>query len=42
MIKIIFIVLSALLVLLTGCAPSLFTQGRGMIERGEYRQAADL
>ncbi len=42
MIKIIFIVLSAFLVLLAGCAPSLFTQGRGMIERGEYRQAADL
>ena len=31
-----------LLVLLTGCAPNLFTQGRGMMERGEYGRAVDL
>lgn len=42
MTKIIFIFLSALLVLLAGCAPSLFTQGRGMMERGEYGRAVDI
>jgi len=36
------LVLSALLILFAGCAPSLFTQGRGMMERGEYGRAADL
>jgi len=36
------LVLSVLLILFAGCAPSLFTQGRGMMERGEYRQAADV
>jgi len=30
------------LVLLAGCAPSLYTQGRGMMEQGEYSRAVDL
>ena len=45
MIKIYFIfllVLLAFLALLAGCAPNLYTQGRGMAERGEYGRAVDL
>lgn len=42
MIKIYLIFLMVLFVLLSGCGPSLFTQGRGMMERGEYRRAVDL
>ncbi|MCP4706429.1 MAG: tetratricopeptide repeat protein [candidate division Zixibacteria bacterium] len=36
------IFLITLLLFVVGCAPSMFTKGRGMMERGEYSKAAEL